>query len=146
VGYTGVATFNGLPGDPQIDEAITVYDRLLLILSEHSMNSEWVKTEIANARQREIREKHQMLFPISLVPFEAIKAWKAFDIDTERILPARFVNTSSRILATGRTTIRISRLSKVLAILRKTTYAKCRGLRCPRVLMHRVRNDICGCT
>jgi hypothetical protein len=43
----------------QIDEAIRVYDRLLLILSEHSMNSEWVKTEIAGARQREVREKQQ---------------------------------------------------------------------------------------
>jgi TIR domain len=29
----------------QIDEAIRVYDRLLLILSEHSMKSLWVKTE-----------------------------------------------------------------------------------------------------
>jgi hypothetical protein len=66
----------------QIDEAIRVYDRLLLILSEPSMNSEWVNTEIANARQRESREKRQMLFPISLVPFEQIRDWKAFDSDT----------------------------------------------------------------
>jgi hypothetical protein len=66
----------------QIDEAIRVYDRLLLILSDSSMNSEWVKTEIANARQREIREKRQMLFPISLAPYEQIKEWKAFDADT----------------------------------------------------------------
>jgi uncharacterized protein YjbI with pentapeptide repeats len=66
----------------QIDEAIQVYDRLLLILSDASMNSEWVKTEIANARQREIREGWQMLFPISLVPYGRIKEWKAFDADT----------------------------------------------------------------
>lgn len=66
----------------QIEEAIRVYDRLLLILSEASMNSEWVKTEITNARQRELREKRQMLFPISLVPFENIGEWKAFDPDT----------------------------------------------------------------
>jgi hypothetical protein len=66
----------------QIDEAIRVYDRLLLILSDSSMNSEWVKTEIANARQREIREGRQMLFPISLVPYDRIKEWKAFDADT----------------------------------------------------------------
>jgi hypothetical protein len=66
----------------QIDEAITTYDRLLLILSERSMSSEWVKTEIANARQREVREKRQMLFPISLVPFENIRKWKVFDADT----------------------------------------------------------------
>lgn len=46
------------------------------------MNSEWVKTEIANARQREFREKRQMLFPISLVPFDRIKEWQAFDADT----------------------------------------------------------------
>jgi hypothetical protein len=65
----------------QIDHAIRVYDRLLLILSDHSMNSEWVGTEIANARQWEIREKRQMLFPISLVPYDRIKEWKAFDAD-----------------------------------------------------------------
>lgn len=40
----------------QIDEAIRAHDRLLLILSEDSMNSEWVKTEIANAREKERRE------------------------------------------------------------------------------------------
>jgi hypothetical protein len=34
----------------QIDEAIKVYDKLLLILSDASMNSPWVKSEIANAR------------------------------------------------------------------------------------------------
>jgi TIR domain/Pentapeptide repeats (8 copies) len=66
----------------QIDQAIRVYDRLLLILSDHSMASEWVKTEIANARQREVREKRQMLFPISLVPYEQNAEWKAFDADT----------------------------------------------------------------
>jgi TIR domain/Pentapeptide repeats (8 copies) len=66
----------------QTDEAIKLYDKLLLILSEASMSSEWVKTEISNARQRELSEKRQMLFPISLVSFEHIKAWKAFDVDT----------------------------------------------------------------
>ena len=66
----------------QIDAAIRVYDRLLLILSEHSMNSEWVKTEISNARQREMREKRQLLFPISLVPFAHIREWTCFDADT----------------------------------------------------------------
>ena len=57
----------------QIDEAIRLHDKLLLILSEHSMSSNWVHTEIANAREREAREKKQMLFPITLVPYEAIK-------------------------------------------------------------------------
>lgn len=66
----------------QIDEAIRLYDRLLLILSDASMTSNWVQTEIANARQKEIAQKRQVLFPISLVPFTAVRDWKCFDGDT----------------------------------------------------------------
>jgi hypothetical protein len=66
----------------QIDEAIRLYDRLLLILSDHSMNSEWVKTEIAHDRQKEMNERRQVLFPITLVPFEKIQAWEGLDADT----------------------------------------------------------------
>lgn len=66
----------------QIESAIRVHDKLLLVLSEASMNSEWVKTEIAHARQREVKEGKRVLFPISLVPFDAIRGWKAFDADT----------------------------------------------------------------
>ena len=64
----------------QIDSAIRVHDKLLLVLSEHSMESEWVKTEIYNARQRE-KDGEKVLFPIALCPFDAIKEWKAFDAD-----------------------------------------------------------------
>ena len=66
----------------QIDEAIRVYDKLLLILSDASMNSKWVKTEIANARACEEQQNRRMLFPIALVPFERIRSWKLFDADT----------------------------------------------------------------
>lgn len=66
----------------QIDEAIRLYDRLLLILSEHSMESEWVKTEIAKARKREVREKRRMLFPVRLVEFTTLRDWECFDADT----------------------------------------------------------------
>jgi hypothetical protein len=66
----------------QIDEAIRMHDKLLLILSPHSMESEWVKTEIANARRREVREKRRVLFPIRLVPFETLRDWECFDADT----------------------------------------------------------------
>ena len=58
----------------QIDEAIRVHDKLLLILSDASMSSNWVKTEIANARAREQQQKRRMLFPISIVPFEIGRA------------------------------------------------------------------------
>jgi uncharacterized protein YjbI with pentapeptide repeats len=66
----------------QIDEAIKVYDKLLLILSDASMNSAWVRTEIANARAKEVHQGRQMLFPIAVVPFERIRTWKLFDADT----------------------------------------------------------------
>lgn len=45
----------------QIHGAIHVHDKLLLILSEHSMNSEWAKIEIAKARKREIKENRRRL-------------------------------------------------------------------------------------
>lgn len=66
----------------QIGEAIRFHEKLLLVLSEHSMNSEWVKTEIAKARQREVHEKRQVLFPIRLVDIKIINQWECFDADT----------------------------------------------------------------
>jgi hypothetical protein len=66
----------------QIDEAIRLHEKVLLILSTESMNSEWVKTEIAKARQRELSEKKRVLFPVRLVSFEAIRDWECFDADT----------------------------------------------------------------
>src|SRR5271166_4418470 len=65
----------------QIDDAIRLHDKLLLILSEHSMSSKWVKTEIANARQREEQEKKNLLFPITLAPMEEVKRRRLFDAD-----------------------------------------------------------------
>jgi hypothetical protein len=66
----------------QIDEAIRVHDKLLLILSPRSMESEWVKTEIAKARKREVRDQRRVLFPIRLAPFETLRDWECFDADT----------------------------------------------------------------
>jgi hypothetical protein len=65
----------------QIDQAIRIHERVLLILSEHSMNSEWVKTEIAKARKREAERGKQVLFPLRLVSFDAIRNWECFDAD-----------------------------------------------------------------
>lgn len=66
----------------QINQAIHLHDRLLLILSEHSMSSEWVKTEIADARQWEVTEGERILFPIALVDYQEIRSWECFDSDT----------------------------------------------------------------
>ena len=66
----------------QIDEDIRLHDKLLLILSPHSMESEWVKTEIAKARKREVRDQRRVLFPIRLAPFATLRDWECFDADT----------------------------------------------------------------
>jgi uncharacterized protein YjbI with pentapeptide repeats len=70
----------------QIDEAILFYDKLLLVLSQESMSSEWVKTEIRKARKAEISENLRKLFPIRLVDFEAIRNWEYFDSDSGKDL------------------------------------------------------------
>src|SRR5262249_47422028 len=70
----------------QIDKAIGAFDKLLLVLSENSMRSEWVGTEIYKARQREINEKRRILFPIRLVDFDVIRKWEYFDSDTGKDL------------------------------------------------------------
>lgn len=60
----------------QLEDAIGKHERLLLVLSDASMDSPWVKTEIANARKLKTR-----LHPISIVHFENIRNWKQFDAD-----------------------------------------------------------------
>jgi hypothetical protein len=70
----------------QIDTAIRVYDKLLLVLSPHSMQSPWVEFESRRARKREVAEQRRLLFPVRLVDYEAIKAWECFDADTAKDL------------------------------------------------------------
>jgi TIR domain/Pentapeptide repeats (8 copies) len=49
-----------------IDEAIRVHDKLMVVLSEHSIHSDWVKAEVESALERERREKRTVLFPVRL--------------------------------------------------------------------------------
>jgi hypothetical protein len=50
----------------RINEAIRVHDKLLVVLSEHSVKSAWVEDEVENAFERERRDNTTMLFPIRL--------------------------------------------------------------------------------
>ncbi|MDQ3821567.1 MAG: toll/interleukin-1 receptor domain-containing protein, partial [Acidobacteriota bacterium] len=70
----------------QIYNAIQVHDRLLLILSKASLQSEWVKTEIRKARKIEIAENRRKMFPIRLVDIETIREWECFDADSGKDL------------------------------------------------------------
>jgi hypothetical protein len=50
----------------RIDEVIRVHDKLLLILSEHSVASPWVEKEVETAMEREDEQKRTVLFPVRL--------------------------------------------------------------------------------
>jgi TIR domain len=70
----------------QIDQAVRVYDKVLLVLSEHSIHSLWVEFEIRKARKREVQEKRRVLFPLRLMDYETLEHWECFDADTKKDL------------------------------------------------------------
>jgi hypothetical protein len=63
----------------QLERAIQLHDRLLLVLSDHSILSEWVMTEIRRAREAERKEGRRKLFPIRLTDFRTLQEWKCPD-------------------------------------------------------------------
>jgi hypothetical protein len=72
---------------PAIDESIRLHDKLLLVLSETSVSSQWVEQEVETALGRERDEKRMVLFPIRLD--EAVKkveaGWPALVRNTRNI-------------------------------------------------------------
>ena len=51
---------------PRIDESIRVHDKLLLVLSENSITSTWVKKEVETTFEKEAQQNKSVLFPIRL--------------------------------------------------------------------------------
>lgn len=64
---------------PAFDEAIRIHDKLMVLLSESSVSSEWVEKEVETAFEKERREKRTVLFPIRLdhAVMETDEAWAA---------------------------------------------------------------------
>jgi hypothetical protein len=62
-----------------LDQSIQSHDKLLLILSEHSIDSEWVEKEVETAFEKERRDKQLVLFPICLdsAVMKTVRAWAA---------------------------------------------------------------------
>jgi len=69
-----------------IDDAIRMYDKLLLILSVNSVRSKWVEHEVERALAREHKEDRLKLFPIRLDEsvFDIDAGW-ATDVQTRHI-------------------------------------------------------------
>jgi hypothetical protein len=51
---------------PRIDETIRLYDKLLLVLSKHSVKSHWVAYEVKKALNKEPQGIPNVLYPIRL--------------------------------------------------------------------------------
>ncbi|MBV8546933.1 MAG: toll/interleukin-1 receptor domain-containing protein [Acidobacteria bacterium] len=69
----------------RIDESIRFHDKLVIILSENSVNSDWVATEVESALEREQKEGKDVLFPIAIDEegFTSTQPWAA-DIRRKR--------------------------------------------------------------
>jgi TIR domain len=64
---------------PRIDESIRIHDKLLLVLSESSLASTWVKKEVETAFEKETQRNTLVLFPIRLdeMVMHTQEAWAA---------------------------------------------------------------------
>jgi hypothetical protein len=64
---------------PAFDEAIQKHDKLMVLLSEHSVQSPWVEKEVETAFEKERQQKRTVLFPIRLddAVMETDQAWAA---------------------------------------------------------------------
>lgn len=64
---------------PTIDQAIHIHEKLLLLLSEHSIESDWVEDEVEAAIEKEQRQHREVLFPVRLDEsvLQTTQAWAA---------------------------------------------------------------------
>ncbi len=71
----------------RIDESIRIYDKLLIVLSENSIESDWVEKEVETAFEEETKHKKTILFPIRIdeAVMDTDKAWAADSRHTRHI-------------------------------------------------------------
>jgi hypothetical protein len=63
----------------EIETQIRLYDKLLLVLSEASLQSEWVMKELRHAFEAQRKSHKRKLFPVRLVDFERLRDWECRD-------------------------------------------------------------------
>lgn len=68
--------------DEQLANAIRINDRVVLVLSKNSIQSNWVLQEILAARKRERLENRRIIIPISLVAHSELRNWRCLDPDS----------------------------------------------------------------
>jgi uncharacterized protein YjbI with pentapeptide repeats len=66
----------------QIDEAIRVYDKFIIVLSPKSLRSKWVMNEVRRTRKAELANNQRKFFPIALMDYRELEAWECLDPET----------------------------------------------------------------
>ena len=63
----------------RIEESVRAHDKLLLVLSENSINSSWVEREVQAALEKERQQQSNVLFPVRLddAVMDSSRAWAA---------------------------------------------------------------------
>ena len=56
------------------------------MLSQASLQSEWVMTELRKVRKAERQSGQRKLFPVRLVDMETLRDWECFDADSGKAL------------------------------------------------------------
>ena len=74
----------------QISKAIGRDDKLILVLSDHSMASDWIAQELKSLREQEKQERRRLLFPVSLSNPAMIQSWTLME-------PGSFVNLAKEL-------------------------------------------------
>lgn len=89
-----------------INEAIRVHDKLLLILSEHAIRSDWIGIEVRNALRKELEQQSPVLFPVRLddAVFRSREEW-AWELKDRYIAdfrdwkePAKYQRSITRLI------------------------------------------------
>lgn len=90
----------------QVDRIIRFRDKFLLVISEESMSSEWVETEIYQARQRENKDDGASSSQFGYARSTRYGTGSAWAPTPGATWPGKSASTSSRTSPTGRTTTR----------------------------------------
>jgi hypothetical protein len=72
----------------QIDEAIRMYDKFIIVLSPESLRSKWVMNEVRRTRKAELASNQRKFFPIALIDYSELEDWECLDPETGTDLAA----------------------------------------------------------
>ena len=74
----------------QVSQALGPQDKLILVLSEQSMGSEWIMEEIQSTRELEKQEQRRLIYPVSVANPSLIQSWTLME-------PGTFINLAKEI-------------------------------------------------